>query len=74
MKQRMRCNKPIRSNNPRTTRQKKPPPPSKGKEKMPPMERQVPEPLKKLRQKHALEAKILAAQQRHRSGALKEQA
>ena len=38
------------------------------------MERQVPDPLKQLRQKQAAVAKLLAAQQRHRSGELKEQA
>jgi hypothetical protein len=37
-------------------------PPSKGKEKMPPMERQVLDPLKQLRHKQAVEAKLLAAQ------------
>ena len=41
---------------------------------MPPMERQFPDPLKQLRQKQATEAKLLAAQQRQKSGALKEQA
>jgi hypothetical protein len=41
---------------------------------MPPMERQVPDPLKQLRQKQAAEAKVLAAQQTQRSGAFKEQA
>ena len=41
---------------------------------MPPMERQVPDPLKQLSQKQAAEAKLLAAQQRQRSGDLKEHA
>ena len=36
------------------------------------MERQVPDPLKQLRQKQAAEAKLLAAQQRQRSGSLQE--
>jgi hypothetical protein len=38
------------------------------------MERHVPDPLKQLRQKQAAEGKLLAAQQRQGSGALKEQA
>ncbi len=41
---------------------------------MTPMERQVSDPLKHLRQKQATEAKLLADQQSQRSGALKEQA
>jgi hypothetical protein len=41
---------------------KQPAPPSKGKEKMPPVERLVPNPLKQLRQKQVAEAKLLAAQ------------
>jgi len=38
------------------------------------MERQVPDPLKQLRQKQATEAKLLAVKHRQRSGQLKEQA
>jgi hypothetical protein len=38
------------------------------------MERQVPYPLQQLRQKLAVEVMLLAAQQRQRSGALKEHA
>jgi hypothetical protein len=34
---------------------RKPTPPTKGKEKMPPMERQIPDPLKQMRQKQAAE-------------------
>ena len=41
---------------------------------MPPMDRQIPDPLKQMRQKHAAEAKRLAVEQRQRSGVLKEQA
>ena len=41
---------------------------------MTPMDRQTPDPLKLLRQKQATEAKRLAAEQRQRSGLLKEQA
>ena len=41
---------------------------------MPPMDRQIPDPLKLMRQKQAAEAKRLAAEQKHRSGLLKEQA
>ncbi len=41
---------------------------------MPPMERQVPYPLKQLRQEQAVEAKLLAAHWRKRSGTLKEHA
>ena len=41
---------------------------------MPPMARQVPDPLKQLKQKQAAEAKLLAAQQRRRSSQLREQA
>ena len=43
---------------------KKPTPPTKGKEKTPSVERQIPDPLKQMRQKQAPEAKLLAAQQR----------
>ena len=41
---------------------------------MPPMERQIPDPLRLMRQKHAAEAKQLAAEQRQRSDVFKEQA
>jgi len=37
----------------------------------PPMERQIPYPHKQVRQEHAAEAKLLAAQQRQRSGVRK---
>ena len=38
------------------------------------MERKIPDPIKQMRQKQADEAKLLAAQERQRSGVLKEQA
>jgi hypothetical protein len=53
---------------------KPPTPTTKGKEKMTPMDRQIPDPLKLMRQQQAAEAKRLAAEQRQRSGKLKEQA
>jgi hypothetical protein len=40
------------------------PPPGKGKDKMPPMERQLPDPLKQTRQKITANKKLLAAQAR----------
>jgi lipopolysaccharide export system protein LptC len=40
---------------------------------MTPMDRQMPDPLKLMRQQQAAEAKRLAAEQRQRSGLLKEQ-
>jgi hypothetical protein len=52
-----------------------PSPPTNGKEKMPPMARHVPDPLKQLRQKHVAEVNLLAAQKRKRAGGvLREQA
>ena len=53
---------------------KKPTPPINGKEKMPPMDRQIPDHLKLMRQKQAAEAKLLAEEQWQRSGVLKEHA
>jgi hypothetical protein len=44
-----------------------------GKEKMQPMARQTPDPLKQMRQKQAEAAKLLAAQNRQREGIRKEQ-
>jgi len=40
---------------------------------MPPMERQLPDPLKQMRQKQAAVAKLLAAKNRQREGIRKEQ-
>jgi hypothetical protein len=40
---------------------------------MPPMERQLPDPLKKMRQKHAADAKLLASQTIQKKGIRKEQ-
>jgi hypothetical protein len=45
----------------------------KGKDKMPPMTRATPDPLKQMRQQQAAEAKLLAAQNRQREGLRKEQ-
>jgi hypothetical protein len=45
----------------------------KGKDKRPPMERHLPDPLKQTRQKQAKDAKLLAAQTRQREGIRKEQ-
>ena len=41
---------------------------------MPPMDMQIPDPLKLMRHKQAAEAKLLATERRQRSGVLKEQA
>ena len=46
---------------------------NKGKDKMPPMTRTTPDPLKHIRQKQAAEAKLLAAHNRQREGLRKEQ-
>ena len=46
---------------------------NKEKEKMPPLTMLALDPLKQMRQKHATDAKLLAAQKRQRAGALKEQ-
>jgi len=47
-------------------------PQNKGKDKMPPIERQTLDPLKRMRRKQATDAKLLAAQNKPRAGAIKE--
>jgi len=47
-------------------------PPTKGKEKMPPIDRQTPDLLKQLRLKQTTKAKLMAAQNRQRADAMKE--
>jgi len=63
---------PTKSSPPPNIKGKPPTPPTKGKEKMPLMDRQIPDPRKQMRQKQAAEAKRLATDQRQRSGLLKE--
>ena len=65
---------PSKEQPPPTNKGKPPTPPTKDKEKMTPMDRQIPDPLKLMRQQQAAEAKRLAAEQRQRSGKLKKQA
>jgi hypothetical protein len=48
-------------------------PQGKGKDKMPPIERQLPNPLKEMRQKHAADTKLLAAQTIQMEGIRKKQ-
>ena len=60
---------PTPKTNPKTTPQTR----NTGGDKMPPMTRGTPDPLKQMRQQQAAEAKLLAAQNRQREGIRKEQ-
>jgi type IV secretory pathway VirB10-like protein len=60
---------PTPKNIPKTTPENR----NKGKDKMPPMTRATPDPLKQMRQQQVAEAKLLAAENRQREGLRKEQ-
>ncbi len=63
---------PIPSNLPKSKLHNRPP--DKGKDKMSPLERQLPYPLKQARQKQAADSNPLVAHTSQRAGVLKEQA